>query len=337
MTGSSRKPARRPPRGGAGSSSGNAMRIEQAREVAAALRRERLELPYTAHRHAAWLLSRRVGQGAHTRELKASRHGRLLANPLVRQAAARAGSGVLTRESLDRTPTKHREVYRIGTSTWGPRRPRDWDCYYQTSRPGSNLVVLLDFSRRHNAIYRRWLDPEGKLVFVNECHPHAHAPEITLAWARIDLDLEHGEALVEEVQSDWIREFQWLWSITSRMSTTFARDEVVREYLESASACYAALDRYWTRVLQHHRAWWAEATLFAALWVLVERLRFRRIYYHTAEGGAARKQIGYRKPPRSLYSKLPERFGFELTREPPRLLRGRGGEAEELPWYRLEL
>jgi hypothetical protein len=197
--------------------------------------------------------------------------------------------------------------------------------------------VLLNFSRRHDAVYRRSLDPEGILVNTNRSHPHAPPPAITLAWARVDLDLEHGEALIEEVQSDWIREFRWLWQYAEKMPPTAIRDEVVREGLESESATFAALDRYWNRVLQHHRAWWADATLFAALWVLVERLRFRRIYYHTAEGGALRKGIGYRKPPRSLYTSLPERFGFALTRETPRLLRDCEAGTGAPPFYRLDL
>jgi hypothetical protein len=86
----------------------------------------------------------------------------------------------------------------------------------------------------------------------------------------------------------------------------------------------------------------AEATLFAALWLLVEQLGVRRVFYHTHEGGLLRKKIDATAPPRSLYSQLPKRFGFELTRKPPALLRWsrqehrqRDAAIDELPWYRL--
>ncbi|MBT3027590.1 MAG: hypothetical protein KME48_10520 [Candidatus Thiodiazotropha sp. (ex Ctena orbiculata)] len=32
----------------------------------------------------------------------------------------------------------------------------------------------------------------------------------TLAWARLDVDLERNEVLIEEVQSDWVRDMAWL-------------------------------------------------------------------------------------------------------------------------------
>jgi hypothetical protein len=53
-----------------------------------------------------------------------------------------------------------------------------------------------------------------------------------------------------------------------------------------------------------------------------------------------RKQICWSAPPRSLYTTLPERFGFALTPVPPRFLAPRRGphgvrRAPEPPWYHL--
>jgi hypothetical protein len=114
-------------------------------------------------------------------------------------------------------------------------------------------------------------------------------------------------------------------------------------YFGAPGARFEGLARYWNHVLGHHRAWWAEATLFAALWLLFDRLRVRRIYYHTYEGGLLRKGM-WSGPPRSLYTDLPRRFGFELTSEPPALLscsakrtRGCRRVGVEPPWFRLDL
>jgi hypothetical protein len=315
------------------------MRMEEAKELAATLHRSRPSITYFPHRYAAWLLGRAVGEGAPARVIKASPHGRFFENRLVRTVAARAGDGVLTRAALEGAEPSRAEVYPIGVGTWGSDHdePDGWRGWYQTTRAGANLVLLLYFSRRHDAAYRRLLDPVGRLPAVSDDHPHARAPRIALAWARIDVDLARGEALVEEVQSDWIRDFAELWSSVTRADSERVRDRCVQRYFGNPRARFAGLERYWLRVLAHHRAWWAEATLFAALWLLVDRLRVRRIYYHTHEGGRLRKQIGWSAPPRSLYTDLPERFGFALTREPPRLAGGPAPSAADPPWYRLDL
>jgi hypothetical protein len=320
------------------------MEMREAREVAASLARARPRLVYYPHRYAAWLLGRRAGRGTPVRDLRRSRHARLLDNGLVRGIAARAGDGVLTQQALEHAEPMRAEVYRIGLTTWGPARGSDWSPgWYQTSRPGANIVLLLDFPLRHNALYRRLLDPEARLPMVDRMHPHARLPDLTLAWARIDIDLAAGEALIEEIQSDWIREFRWLWEAASKLESEADRDRVVQEWWRGP-ATFAALERYWTRVLAHHRAWWPEATLFAALWLLFEQLRIRRIYFHTPEGGVQRKRIRGSAPPRSLYTQLPRRFGFEVTPQGPALFRTTQSckpiarcDAEDLPWYRLDL
>jgi hypothetical protein len=319
------------------------MDMARAKELAASLRASRTTLTYFPHRYAAWLLGRAVGEGAPKREVEASPHGRFLDNLLVRQVAARAGDGVLTRQALEQIEPSGAEVYSLGATTWGASRPRDWFPYgHQMTRPGANLVLLLCFSPRHDAVYRRLLDPAARLPAVESGHPHARPPRIALAWARLDVEVGTGEALIEEVQSDWIRELGALWSYTTRLRSDAARDRWVQRYFANPGTRFDAFARYWQRVLANHRAWWPEATLFAALQVLRERFGVRRVYYHTYEGGKRRKKM-FRNPPRSLYTRLPQRFGFAETTEPPRLLatgpkaKRRHVEADGPPWYRLDL
>ncbi len=119
--------------------------------------------------------------------------------------------------------------------------------------------------RRHDAAYRRLLDPAGRFPAVCAFHPHARLPSVALAWARLDVDLAAGEALIDEVQSDWIRALGGLWSSAARLEPRASRDRAVQGYFRNPRARFEGLERYWLRVLAHHRAWWAEATLFGAL------------------------------------------------------------------------
>jgi hypothetical protein len=302
-----------------------------------------MRLVYFPHRYAAWLLGR-VAAGASLRSLKQSPCRRLVDNPLVREVAARAAGGCLTRAELEAATVRRTEIYRLGLATWGNASGAWEQGWYQTSRPGVNLLLLLNFSPRHNAAYRRRLDPQGVYPLVWTSHPHAQPPELTLAWARIDVDLSGGEALVEEIQSDWIRGFGSVWSWVSAQPSRLLKDQALRSYFRSRAADFESLERYWTRTLANHRAWWAEATLFAALRLLREELGLRRIYYHTHEGGIRRKGIFHGEPPRSIYTKLPRRFGFDLTAEAPAFLgqaRSRrtrhGAGAESVKWALREM
>jgi hypothetical protein len=41
-------------------------------------------------------------------------------------------------------------------------------------------------------------------TFEWSAHPIRRSPS-TLAWSRVDIDFENGEALIEEIQTDWVR------------------------------------------------------------------------------------------------------------------------------------
>jgi len=58
--------------------------------------------------------------------------------------------------------------------------------------------------------FRRLMAPVTNCAFNGYSHPVLGSKERryfreTLAWARLDVDLESGQALVEEIQSDWVR------------------------------------------------------------------------------------------------------------------------------------
>ena len=297
----------------------------QVTEIIECLPKGRTKFHYFRDRYALDLLRWFVGRGKTVAEVKRSRYARLLAKPRVRALCARLPDGRVTPEHLLNAWAPRPLVFLLTLGRWGSRG-HAWRTWYQVSRPGENLVLQLNFSGMHNRRYERLMRStiewwEGH-PFLCTYHPVNDDGRLTLAWARLDVDLDGGEALVEEIQNDWIRE---------------------------AFACWRSIDerplaRYRREVLAPYVRVWDEAMLAATLWFLREELGVRRIFYHTFESGNRLKHISGRRPPRSLYTELPRRFCFEETADMPRLLactRHRRLRKElrrgTLRWFLLEL
>jgi hypothetical protein len=137
----------------------------------------------------------------------------------------------------------------------------------------------------------------------------------TLAWARIDLDFYCGEALIEEVQSDWVRRARKDYLHAKRKVSCHAKTHCRCVYMD----WYKAVVQYYEAVLQPYNDLWAEAMMAAAVNFIVDELGLRRIYYHTHETGKVVKRCN---PPRSLYTELPRKFCFQKTGEVPVFLTG---------------
>lgn len=148
--------------------------------------------------------------------LKRSRSGYLLDKPKVASLVKQLRGQPLARHHLRGADCDRSEVsYRLGFASWGAMD------YWagQTSRQGLNLVIQLNFDRAHDAAFERLVKPSrGQRPFCRSSHPHSRSRN-TMAWARVDLDFEQGEALIEEVQTDWLREVRWAadeadWALT---------------------------------------------------------------------------------------------------------------------------
>lgn len=133
-----------------------------------------------------------------------------------------------------------------------------------------------------------------------------------MACTRIDIDFQSGEALIEEIQNDWLRN--------------------VGEYLAGAARGYGCYGKspererfkvYAESVLAPHTAMWSEAVLAAALHLVIAGCGISRVWYHHYDTGWEIKKMRWCGTPRSLYTDLPKRFCFELTNEPPAFI---------LPW-----
>lgn len=298
--------------------------------------RGRRRLFYYKDRYALMLLGRVAGEGMAVRELRGSRYARLLDRPVIRELLGRCGDGVLRREQLESFWPVRPEVYRVTLGWWGEEceGERDW---YQTSRAGLNLVVRLNFSAEHDRLCRRLFGKSEYHPFEFEHHPIETRGAHTLAWARVDLDLEQGDALIEEIQSDWVRYARGDHRYEERRARRIVPSKAVEPDTKvRCVSSYRALDFYVREVMAAHMRQWAEATLAATLELLTGELGVRRVFYHTWESGSQLKQIGERKPPRSLYSDLPRRFCFETTREVPDFLRWKRGRTRYRGKRRIE-
>ena len=136
---------------------------------------------------------------------------------------------------------------------------------------------------------------------MNENHPVSQNGELTLAWARIDLDLKTNEALIEEIQSDWVRN---------------AMAKATEEDGDSIK-----WSRYVDTILRPHSKVWDQAMLASIIWFLVEEIGVTQLFYHTFETGSKFKHITWDQPPKSLYTKLPSIYCFEITHNGPRFIR----------------
>jgi len=290
------------------------MRPEQIQEIIECLPKGRTKFYYFRDRYCLDLLSWFLGEGKTVAEVKRSRYARLLRKPSLRKLCARLPDGKLTRDRLLSAWPPRPYAFLLTLGRWG-ETASNWRTWWQMSRPGANLVLQMNFSEMHNQRYRKLIQPREGHPFECSVHPVHTDGRLSLGWARLDVDLDAGEALIEEIQNDWIRD-----ALAAAVWQNGAAGAERWIYGQAVGADRASLRRYQLEVIAPYAKIWDEALLLAALWFLREELGVRRVYYHTFRSGNLLKGIEWRKPPRSLYTTLPRRFCFEETAEPPRLL-----------------
>lgn len=273
--------------------------------VDAISRHHRLRFRYYKDRYAAMLLKNILKPHLPLRVLRSGPYGRLLDRPAIKALAASKGDGVLHRDDLLMLWPVMVETYVVTFGVWGSAKSRDrrWN---QTSRPRRQLVLQLNFSRAHDAQYEQLIGIAKEGPFTNRQHPVNFKGRNTLAWARIDIDLYSGEALIEEVQNDWIRSVGWKLESAlkgyGKFNEPAARDKL-KIYAES--------------VLAPHSLMWSEAVLAATLDVLSRVFFIGRVWMHDFDTGNQIKNMSEYRPPRSLYTDLPQRFCFAKTADVP--------------------
>ena len=253
-------------------------------------------------------------------EIKAGKFGQLLNKPIIKKIVSTTGDGKLTRGHLDSFWPAEHECYLLTFGRWGDRTR--WGRFYnQTSRPGVNLVLQLNFSAKHNRPYYKLVKPRWEGPFANSYHPISNDGHQTLAWARMDMDFKTDEALIEEIQSDWIK----LAIIGKAALETGDKGRSERSweeqwFFESFEGDSKNMVRYFVEILAPHFKIWDEAMLAASIWLLKEEIGIKKIFYRTYKYGCRFKGITQKRPPKSLYTNLPKRFCFEETSHAPRFL-----------------
>ena len=290
-------------------------------EIIECLPKDRTKFYYFKDKYVLMLLSYLVKNGTTVRDIEKSQYKRLLQKPLIQRILQKTGSKELSSNELGSYWPDEYQCYLLTLDLWGD--DDRWSRFYnQTSRPGWNLVLQLNFSSEHNSFYK-------KLIKPREFHPfHAYGHPIvneegshTLAWARIDIDLQRDEALIEEIQNDWIRRaLKSVKVVSSYDNGEIPRNRHLPGYVEDLGCNAASLFQYVENILKPHVKLWEEAMLSSAIWFLKEEIGISSIFYHTFDLGCRLKRIDGRKPPKSLYTKLPQRFCFSKTSRTPSFL-----------------
>ncbi len=290
---------------------------QTADEVVACLVGERTLFYYYRDRYSIGLLRHLSRQGPlSVQNLKQSPYAPLLQKPRVKGVLADMGGRQLDEFHLvGHDYDANQEAFVLTLDTWGSERGSDRR-RKQTSRRGYNLVLQLNFCRRHDQVYQHLGCPGS---YFNYCGHPVSSRRNTLAWARLDLDLNTGTALIEEIQSDWIRDVAWQEaSIQRRLKAGRLASEPM-PFRGFKCSLQTALD-YCNFVLTRYSPIWAEAMLWAAIAFLREEIGLSQIFYHSVDSGQQLKRIKGSLPPRSLYTELPRKFCFEPTHDAPEFL-----------------
>lgn len=287
----------------------------QINEIVKVMPKGRTKFYYYDGRYALMLLKYVEHKYKTIGAVKQSGFCRLLDTPSVKERMAALGSGNIDGRISENWP-KNTVEFLLTLDCWGKEekgRRRRWS-FHQTTRNQKNLVLQVNFSNRHNRDYGRLVDPLNERYFVNTNHPVRDEKYMTMAWSRLDLDLDTGEALIEEIQTDWLRDaYQdgYYYLDLPRWSRATIREKwrIVK------------FQTYLKSILQPYRKIWQEAVLAATIWFLKEEIGIRRIFYHTWSSGNFLKGLDDTwAPPVSLYTQLPRKFCFTQTQRIPGFL-----------------
>ncbi|KUJ84505.1 hypothetical protein AWR36_002185 [Microbulbifer flavimaris] len=312
------------------------MDIELAKEIMACLPEGRTRFYYFKDRYALLLLRQACKEQQSIRALRQGQYARLLDKAAVGEVIRRSGNGRLTPEQLVNYWPAQFHCYRLSLGLWGSDRKSR---YYQTSRTGYNLVLQMNFSNQHDLCYRRYKIADDEGCFDSYEHPTSDTRN-TMAWSRIDLDLETDTALIEEVQTDWLRFAREAYDDAQNIRK--AKSKVDREKQER----YWFYDftpeqatEYFEIAVREHLAIWDEAVLSATLEFLLHEIGIRKVYFHSWETG---RRVKHCAPPRSVYRNLPRRFCFQSVSEGPGFLiedkssRRKMKKIDRQSWYLLD-
>ncbi len=300
------------------------MKLEEINEIKACLPKSRTLFYYFKDRYALELLADAVVKPKPMRELKQSPFAGLLRKPIVQDVVARYADGLVRPEALQAQWPVNPHAFVLSLGAWGHKNSSD---DYQTSRKGYNLVLHMNFSNQHDTIYQHTFRSPKSSPFCWGGHPRNRQGRNTLAWARLDIDIDRGEVLIEEIQNDWLRDARSDKKYLIKHLKEEGNWESVSKNWPFSAGGYEnvkslkELEGYFNHCLGPYERIWDEAMLYAVIWFLRNELGINRIFYNTWKTGCRMKGISERwAPPRSIYTDLPRRFCFKETEEYPAMI-----------------
>ncbi|MCR9251993.1 MAG: hypothetical protein NXI20_16315 [bacterium] len=299
---------------------------------------------YFKDKYALDLLSMGLKNEMSIASLKKSELGFLTNKEAVKQRLSKAGNKKVDHAFFKNVYNTKDIYFNYTLGKWGEYFKRHKDEWYQTSRSGLNLVLQLNFDESHNCSYSDLIRPGTYHPYVNNYHPVKEKGALTMAWARLDIDLNDGAVLIEEIQTDWLREAKEDWnSAKYRLveGKNLSQNQLRNLMSENRAT---TISRYYEESLKKYVALWDEAVLNLAIHFSVHELGCKTVYYNTFETGNYMKGLDEYddRPPKSLYTKLPKKFGFKTTDEPPAMLKKESLlkkklKKKGLSWYLLTL
>ena len=251
-------------------------------------------------------------------DLKKSNQAFLLDKPALKSICSGAGSKKLDVNTLQNYLPDDYLPFSITFDTWGAYTKHRKYNWYQTTRPGYSLVLQLNFTQPHDVKYYQLIKPKHKHHrFRWTCHPVKDNHTLTCAWARLDFDLNTGEVLIEEIQNDWLRDVTAFMKSMESLVKDDKKKVKEHDFFSANNTTFENLQEYHDSVLKPYRKMWDEAILSAAIWFSKRELGLNKIYYHTWETGAFLKDC---EPPKSIYTKLPKKFGFKASKTAPQFI-----------------
>ena len=305
------------------------------REVIECLTEGRKLVQYADDAYAFYLLDKycEMNKEASVSEIKQSNFAKLLDKPEVKSLISKLGKGKLSSENFRHHYSVNPKEFVLTLSSWGCKEDYQWD---QTSRPGANLVMQLNLTNQHDEFLRNLKINDDEFKFYS--HP-IHRSKSSLSWARIDFDLETGEALIEELQTDWLRKAEKHYRLAKKYQL-----QGYSSYFEYGDEFNVAeMIQYTEELLSKYQKSWMEITLFYAIELIKEEIGIGNIFYHSYETGALLKNISCRLPPRSLYTQLPKKFCFSPSKVGPTFItndkkaKRRLKKAKNESWFKLAI
>jgi len=299
------------------------VKLQLVNEIIDCMPKERTVFRYFKDRYALMLLGYLADKDiSQVSEIKKSTFSGLLDKPFVKDNILKLSNGTLSKDLINYLWPDITHDYVLTVSKWN-YEDTSWG---QTSRKGFNLVLQLNFSSQHDQFYKKLVKPEYEQLLNYWAHPIYEQKDSeyfreTLAWARIDLDFSTNEALIEEIQSDWVRRAKRLY----RHALWYRKRKYKKVRNWAVLGNVESVISYYEDHLIPYEKVWAETMLAATIEFIRDEIGITNIHYHSAKTGAKVKRISSTEPPVSLYEKLPKRFCFNKIAEAPDFLQADKG------------